>query len=274
MLKGELRSIGLASLVQMLCAENRNVIVRVFRQGEDGAIYIWKRKVVHVTFGPLTGEDAFFKLAWWKKGGFRVYSLDSQPPTSVNLTTDHLLIEAMRRMDEERRELTDGDARRDQDLSAEARAHDQALLDELIQTISAADRWVERLRANRRNPDKTLDPLSKIVGSLAAVASRIAGDDIPPLEQVVETVAHDHPGLASAHIKGDRLTLKPPSRGRATTDTMPSSSDAASGLVALVQYYCVSFARLFQSFVSAEEWDDIHSVFVLDLEQQVGNRDS
>ena len=70
-------------------------------EGEKGMIAFETGQIRYAECGALRGEDAFYQLARHTEGFFRIHYGDKPPATNITHQTTYLLLEAMRRMDEE-----------------------------------------------------------------------------------------------------------------------------------------------------------------------------
>lgn len=92
-------------LIQLFCLNGRQVVLVLNYPGisQEGLIYIRKGKVMHVEFGSLQGEEAFFKLMSMGEPqlGIRASEEDEVPET-ISMGWEYLLMEAARVGDEAR----------------------------------------------------------------------------------------------------------------------------------------------------------------------------
>ncbi len=90
-------------LIQLFCLNGRQVVLALNYPGisQEGLIYIRKGKVMHVEFGSLQGEEAFFKLMSMGEPqlGIRA-SEEEEVPETITMGWEYLLMEAARVGDE------------------------------------------------------------------------------------------------------------------------------------------------------------------------------
>lgn len=90
-------------LIQLFCLNGRQVVLVLNFPGisQEGLLYIRKGKVMHVEFGSLQGEEAFFKLMAMGEPqlGIRA-SEEEEVPETINMGWEYLLMEAARVGDE------------------------------------------------------------------------------------------------------------------------------------------------------------------------------
>ena len=100
---GTLGLFSLVDLFQLLASSSRTGRLRVDHPLAAARVYFDKGRVVHADFGDFRGEEAVFALFGDERGSFE-FKLGLPPPeTSVSLSTENLLLEAIRRLDESRR---------------------------------------------------------------------------------------------------------------------------------------------------------------------------
>jgi hypothetical protein len=100
-LSGNLGELSPGDVLQMLCLSQKTTALRVVDGQSSGMILIDKGEVVHAVWEELSGEEAFFHLLQATKGMFCTLPLPVEAPRSVRQGWQHLLLEAMRRVDEE-----------------------------------------------------------------------------------------------------------------------------------------------------------------------------
>jgi response regulator RpfG family c-di-GMP phosphodiesterase len=97
---GSLREMGLADLVQVLF-NGRKTGKLVVRSGADmGEIFFASGDVVHATLGNSKGVDAFFAMFKFQDGEFSMDPSGQPPSRTIADSTEALLLEGMRRLDE------------------------------------------------------------------------------------------------------------------------------------------------------------------------------
>lgn len=104
---GTLREMPLTEVVQSLGFSGKTAEIDVRPKGTDlpaGVVFLERGTVVYARCGTLEGEDAFFALAGLKRGAFLIRFHAKAPTTNVTSPTAFLLLEALRRTDEENHE--------------------------------------------------------------------------------------------------------------------------------------------------------------------------
>jgi CheY-like chemotaxis protein len=97
---GNLADMGVVDLVQTLEMGRKTGALRV--QGGPGTAVVWFRegRIVDAELGSLAGEAAFYRLLNWQDGDFTIDFKPVEREGRIALTTQALLLEGMRRVDE------------------------------------------------------------------------------------------------------------------------------------------------------------------------------
>lgn len=99
---GTLRQMALPEIVQSLEMGRKTARVDLVpAEGDKGMIAFETGQIRYAECGALRGDDAFYQLARHKEGFFRIHYGDKPPDVNIEHPTTFLLLEAMRRMDEE-----------------------------------------------------------------------------------------------------------------------------------------------------------------------------
>ncbi len=99
---GTLRQMALPEIVQSLEMGRKTARVDLVpADGDKGMIAFETGQIRYAECGALRGDDAFYQLARHKEGFFRIHYGDKPPDVNIEHQTTFLLLEAMRRMDEE-----------------------------------------------------------------------------------------------------------------------------------------------------------------------------
>lgn len=103
-LKGDLSELGLADLVEMMSLGAKTGSVTISDTDGDaaGTLLFLNGLLVSASSGPFTGEKAFYALLAVSAGSFFVDSDVSPPEEMPGRSTQPLLMEGMRRLDEVR----------------------------------------------------------------------------------------------------------------------------------------------------------------------------
>ena len=112
---GTLGSFSLVDLFQLLSAASRSGRLAVAHPAGPARVYFERGRVVHADFKQLSGEEAVFALFEDGRGTFEFTSGLAAQQHTVEGSTESLVLEALRRLDERSR----GTPRPDRELSRE-----------------------------------------------------------------------------------------------------------------------------------------------------------
>jgi CheY-like chemotaxis protein len=99
---GDLAHFSVAEMVQTLNLGNKTACVSMSRGDRRGSIWFDEGVVRHAGTGELGGENAFFELMRWTDGEFRIGYGERTEAHTIDKDTMYLVMEALRRIDEER----------------------------------------------------------------------------------------------------------------------------------------------------------------------------
>lgn len=98
---GELSDIGIVDLVQTIEVNRKSGIVHIANtDGRRGAIYFREGRVIDAEAGRLAGNEAVYRLFAWNDGSFEVEFKNIRRRDVIELSSQTLLMEGMRRLDE------------------------------------------------------------------------------------------------------------------------------------------------------------------------------
>ncbi len=102
-LQGTLGDLGIPDLIQLHCQAGSaaRLLVRG-PQGEQSDLYFASGEIVHAICGKLQGAEAVYKLLTWEEGSFEVEQNAAAPARTVQIPWSALLMEGLRRADEQR----------------------------------------------------------------------------------------------------------------------------------------------------------------------------
>lgn len=103
--RGKLSEMPLPDLLQSLASGNKSGVLHLSRSGRAGTIYIHLGRIVDATFEDLSGKTAIYCLVNWCMGGgnFNFHSQIVDREVVIKQSIQGILMEAMRRRDEENR---------------------------------------------------------------------------------------------------------------------------------------------------------------------------
>ena len=274
--EGDLRDIDITSVIQVLCSEGRRAGLVMRRRGEEGVIFIDGGEIVHALLGPLAGEEAVYELLTWKDGSFRMSDKVRTPARTIAAPWGHLLMEGMRKIDEERRDEPSppraGEA--PAALSAAERESDAALESQLMSLLSQLEQGMARLAETRvkRRPHLSLEMLTEMVNETVAFAEERSGarEKAVALEPVLHRAGRKAPLARLLTARLNRLSVETPLNLYRTWSEAPSDRrrtfrDIGRATTVLLQSYFDLLARQLRSAAAAEAWRESYGVFLRDL---------
>ena len=98
--QGDLRTMSLASIIQMNCEERIVGLLHLQRPGQEGRIYFDQGRIVHAETQGLKGEEAVYKMLRWDQGVFTLKMEVTPPQETIQSDWSGLILEGMRRIDE------------------------------------------------------------------------------------------------------------------------------------------------------------------------------
>ena len=99
--KGDIETIGLFPILQMLGLDGKSGCMSIAREGECACIYFVDGLVVHCEYRGLKGMEAFFEIMRFSEGKFDFDAAKAPQEISMTSEIEMLLLECARRMDEE-----------------------------------------------------------------------------------------------------------------------------------------------------------------------------
>ena len=98
---GQLADMAVVDLIQTIEISRKSGVLHFTHpDGKRGAIYFRNGKVIDAELGRLGGEDAVYRLLVWNEGEFEVEFKNVRRKDVIELSSQGLLMEGMRRVDE------------------------------------------------------------------------------------------------------------------------------------------------------------------------------
>jgi hypothetical protein len=97
---GDLRDLGLSSLISIICNEGRRATLRVSHNGMESTVYFSKGDIVHAVLDDQVGEEALFETLSWGQGQFTLTMGHSVTERTIYTGWAGLVLEGLRRLDE------------------------------------------------------------------------------------------------------------------------------------------------------------------------------
>jgi putative two-component system response regulator len=101
---GDLRNLGVPDIVQTLHLGLKTACVRVTGKGGEGKIWFENGRIRHAELGSVSGELAFYEMLRWQEGPFVIAHGQSTKLRTIEMDEMQLMMEGLRRLDEERKE--------------------------------------------------------------------------------------------------------------------------------------------------------------------------
>lgn len=273
-IEGDLSDISLPTMAQMICIERRNFALRVHRGSEEGEVHFERGEIVHAALGPLQGEEAMYQLLTWSNGTFRVSSEKAPPTKTINVSWNHLLLEGLRKLDEDRRDQ----AGESDPEEAVEQALEVSLESDLVSLLRNLDRELAELAdcSVRRQSDGGLGTLERIVNTVVSfVESEIgAGLSETSLLQALAAAGDQVPEARLLKVHHNRLSTLTISNlckswGNDPADRYRTAGQVCRACTLLLERYSALLATHFQGRPHAERWRDMNRIVLGELNLMV-----
>ncbi|RMH41493.1 MAG: response regulator, partial [Deltaproteobacteria bacterium] len=98
---GHLADMGVVDLIQTIDVSRKSGLVHITNEdGSRGTLYFRQGKIVDAELGKLAGEDAVYRMLTWSEGEFEFVFRAVRRKDVIEMSTQGLLMEGMRRLDE------------------------------------------------------------------------------------------------------------------------------------------------------------------------------
>jgi predicted regulator of Ras-like GTPase activity (Roadblock/LC7/MglB family) len=109
--KGAIAGLSLTDVIQLKCHHKYTGCITVIYGNNDGVIYFADGEIIHAVQDNETGEEAIYQIIKWPGGSFNIHPEITSNICTIHYRTDFLLLEALRRLDEDRATGTDSEGR-------------------------------------------------------------------------------------------------------------------------------------------------------------------
>ena len=99
--KGSVAGLSLVDVIQLKGHNRYTGAITVEYGASQGIIYFVDGEIIHAEQGGHTGEDAIYHIITWPGGTFSIHPEMTSNVCTIHYRTDYLLLEALRRLDEE-----------------------------------------------------------------------------------------------------------------------------------------------------------------------------
>jgi hypothetical protein len=103
-LRGNLSQMNVIDLVQSLEMGRKSCLLTMTKSDEKCEIYFNQGQAKHAAYGPITGDEAVFKVLRWTEGNFQIDFNGKSSQETTTLNTQGLLMEGLRQLDEAQRD--------------------------------------------------------------------------------------------------------------------------------------------------------------------------
>lgn len=274
--EGDLKDLGLVSLVQAMCLDRRDATVYLKCKDHDGVIAFKGGEVVHAVVDQLVGEQAVFALLRWTEGSFRLCDSAAIPARTVTTNWNKLLLEGMRQIDEQ--DLPPLDPVEQPVLTTTELKEDAALEDSLLLLLSKQEQMQMRLvgKESLRYALQNLQTLSEMVNQVTEAADRIykGMGTKPALSGVVAEVSREHPFLRLLPIHGNFISTPIVLKLYGGWSSDPAGRretfhQIACAMVRIVEAYTQGFLALFNAPTAAAQCGEASKLFLAEWSRLV-----
>src|ERR1039457_6480421 len=105
--QGAVAGLSLTDVIQLKGHHKYTGCITVLYGNSEGVIYFANGEIIHAVQGNETGEEAIYQIIKWPGGSFNIHPEMTSNVCTIHYRTDFLLLEALRRLDEERASGTD-----------------------------------------------------------------------------------------------------------------------------------------------------------------------
>jgi CheY-like chemotaxis protein len=106
-IRGRLAEMNMIDLLQSLELGQKTCSLTVSRNGENGRMYFADGQIGHAELGAVVGDDAVYRVVSWPDGTFEIDFNSRSDQRTTTRTTQGLLMEALRILDEQKRDSTE-----------------------------------------------------------------------------------------------------------------------------------------------------------------------
>lgn len=98
--QGSLAELHLPDIIQLISVSGKTGVFHLVDGALHGEIYLNEGQIVHAEVDEVSGEEAVYTLAIWKRGEFKFEPGESTEVRTISKSNTNLLMEAARRLDE------------------------------------------------------------------------------------------------------------------------------------------------------------------------------
>jgi CheY-like chemotaxis protein/predicted regulator of Ras-like GTPase activity (Roadblock/LC7/MglB family) len=143
--RGNLRTMSLPSIFQINCTERNQARLRLRQGKQEGSIFFADGDVVHAEMGSRVGEEAIYALLAWENGDFEIEMDVPAPARTVTANWSGLLLEGMRRLDEEAAGVEELDQTEGFKAEEKATGGEKGMMGDMLQELAKALKTIENV---------------------------------------------------------------------------------------------------------------------------------
>jgi len=102
-IRGRLAEMNMIDLLQSLQLGQKTCALTVTRDGENCRLFFAEGQIHHAELGSVVGDDAVYRVVAWPEGSFEIDFNSRSEKQSTTRSTQALLMEALRLLDEQNR---------------------------------------------------------------------------------------------------------------------------------------------------------------------------
>ncbi len=156
--QGNLKDMSLTSLISINCNEMNQSRLSIKYQGQEATLFFEDGNIVHSALDSQEGDEVIYTLLTWEEGVFELEQGVPPPRHTVTAGWSGLLLEGMRRIDEE--------------MAGLEANQDEVEVEEKDKTeILEASNWeVDEDETESDEPRRRVDTAERLVGDLRKIA--------------------------------------------------------------------------------------------------------
>ncbi len=98
---GSLNEMGFMETIQILANREKDALITLQDHNNSAEVYLHQGEIIYAECGGVQGEMAIYKLLTWENGFFQVKTPDQLPERNVFNSTEAIMLEGCRLMDED-----------------------------------------------------------------------------------------------------------------------------------------------------------------------------
>ncbi len=261
MVEGDLIDLTLPSLFLALTREGSTAVVRLQREGAQGAVYFCEGSLVHAMAGEAVGDEAVYELLGWPDGRFRLARDGDQQPRTISQRLASF--------------VTSPDSGRQSGSSsakgpaATDESADEKLLNDLLTRLTRLEQ--DKVRLEERQIESGAVPalllVATVVNSMVAiVTARCTDPDVLP-SRVLPRLAEAQPYTQLFGEDQERISVSTAAGvlktwSSATEDRKQLFLDLSRALIDVLTFYGNAAGTFFHASREREEWRATFGLFV------------